>query len=91
LSFEEKELTIRNYPNPFNPTTKIKYNIPESGLVVIKVYDMLGKEIAVLVNDKKPNGHHEVTFDGSSLPSGIYFYSINYNKQILTDKMILLK
>jgi serine protease AprX len=52
---------------------------------------MLGKEIAMLVNDKKPTGQHEVTFDGSSLPSGIYFYSINYNKQRLSGKMILLK
>jgi hypothetical protein len=81
----------QNYPNPFNPTTKIKYSIPETGLVVIKVYDMLGKEMAMLVNDKKPAGQHEVTFDGSSLPSGIYFYSINYNKQRLSGKMILLK
>jgi len=52
---------------------------------------MLGKEIGTLVNEKKPSGHHEVEFDGRSLPSGIYFYSINYNNQILTRKMILLK
>ncbi len=90
-SEEKIEFSSSNYPNPFNPTTKIKYSIPESGLVVIKIYDMLGKEIAVLVNDKKPTGQHEATFDGSSLPSGIYFYSINYNKQILTGKMLLLK
>jgi hypothetical protein len=90
-SEEKNEFSGSNYPNPFNPTTKIKYSIPESGLVVIKIYDMLGKEIAVLVNDKKSAGQHEVTFDGSSLPSGIYFYSINYNKQILSGKMMLLK
>lgn len=85
------EFTIQNYPNPFNPTTKIKYSIPEAGLVVLKVYDMLGKEIGTLVNDKKQSGHYETTFNGSSLPSGIYFYSINYNNQILSGKMILLK
>jgi len=52
---------------------------------------MLGKEIETLVNEKKSTGHHEVTFDGSSLPSGIYFYSINYNKHLLTGKMVLVK
>ncbi|MEW6508085.1 MAG: T9SS type A sorting domain-containing protein, partial [Bacteroidota bacterium] len=87
----ERELTILNYPNPFNPTTKIKYSIPETGLVVLKVYDMLGREIVTLVNEKQPFGHHEVGFDGSRLPSGIYFYTINYNKQLLTGKMILVK
>jgi spore germination protein YaaH len=84
-------ILYQNYPNPFNPTTKIKYSIPETGLVVIKVYDMLGKEIVTLVNEKQLSGHHEVDFDGSRLPSGIYFYSINYNKHLLTGKMTLVK
>ncbi|NMB82238.1 MAG: T9SS type A sorting domain-containing protein [Ignavibacteria bacterium] len=90
-SEEKINFNSSNYPNLFNPTTKINYSIPETGLVLIKVYDMLGKEIGTLVNEKKPSGHHEVEFDGRSLPSGIYFYSINYNNQILTRKMILLK
>jgi len=86
-----KEIEIRNYPNPFNPETKIKYSIPETGLVTIKVYDMLGKEITTLVNERKSVGTHEVKFNGSELPSGIYFYSINHGKQRLTGKMMLLK
>jgi len=86
----------QNYPNPFNPTTKIKYSIPAvaSGFslsVTLKVYDVLGNEIAVLVNEEKPAGTYEVEWDASRFPSGVYFYQLNAGSFIETKKMILLK
>ena len=67
----------QNYPNPFNPSiTVIKYNLPETGLVNIKIYDILGNEIAILVNEEKPAGSFRVEFNASSLPSGVYFYQL---------------
>ena len=65
---------FQNYPNPFNPTTTIKYQIPELSFVTLKVYDVLGNEIATLVNEEKPVGNYEVEFNASELSSGIYFY-----------------
>jgi len=86
----------QNYPNPFNPITKIKFEIPsqaqnENLLVTLKVYDVLGNEIATLVNEEKPSGTYEVDFDGSKLPSGIYFYRLKAGLSAETKKMILLK
>jgi photosystem II stability/assembly factor-like uncharacterized protein len=86
----------QNYPNPFNPTTKIKFEIPAVGTrdrvsVQLLVYDVLGYEIASLVNEEKPAGTYEVEFDGSGLPSGIYFYRLNAGSLAETKKMILLK
>ncbi|MGE5437702.1 MAG: T9SS type A sorting domain-containing protein [Syntrophothermus sp.] len=86
---EGYELT--SYPNPFNPSTKIQYSIPKLGLVSIKVYDILGKEITQLVNEVKQPGRYEVEFDGSSLSSGIYFYQIQSENYLMTKKMILMK
>jgi photosystem II stability/assembly factor-like uncharacterized protein len=86
---------LQNYPNPFNPTTTIKYSIPAetSGHVAIKlkVYDLLGSEVAVLVNEEKPPGNYEVKFDGSGLPSGIYFYRLQAGGYTSTRKMLLIK
>ena len=82
---------LQNYPNPFNPTTTIKYQIPELSFVTIKVYDVLGNEIATLANEEKPVGSYEVEFDGSELTSGIYFYKLQAGDFIETKKMILLK
>jgi len=82
---------FNNYPNPFNPTTKIKYQIPELSLITIRVYDVLGKEIATLVNEEKPVGNYEVDFDGTNLTSGIYFYRLQAGDYIETKKMILLR
>ncbi len=88
---------LQNYPNPFNPTTTIKYSIPSvisSGarnLVTLKVYDVLGNEIATLVNEEKPAGEYEVNFDASKLASGIYFYQLRTSSFVQTKKMILLK
>ncbi len=87
----EKFHLLQNYPNPFNPSTKIKFNIPESGLVTLKVYDVLGNEIASLINEEKPAGKYEVEFNASNLPSGIYFYQIKADLFLETKKMILLK
>ncbi|MEJ2195363.1 MAG: T9SS type A sorting domain-containing protein [Ignavibacteriaceae bacterium] len=66
----------QNYPNPFNPTTKIKYQIPVVGLVLVQVYNMLAEVVTTLVNEEKPIGSHEVDFNATSFPSGIYFYKL---------------
>jgi hypothetical protein len=81
----------QNYPNPFNPTTTIKYKIPEISFVTIKVYDVLGNEVATLVNEEKPAGSYEIEFEGISLTSGIYFYKIKAGDFIETKKMIMIK
>jgi len=81
----------QNYPNPFNPSTKIRFTVPEAGLVTMKVYNLLGQEVAILVNEEQAVGVYEVTFDATQLPSGIYFYSINAGDFVATKKMILLK
>ncbi|MCX6157304.1 MAG: aryl-sulfate sulfotransferase [Ignavibacteriae bacterium] len=81
----------QNYPNPFNPVTRINFAIPKSGLVSIKVYDMLGKEVAVLVNEVMNNGSYTVNFNGSALSSGIYFYKISVNDFSDVKKMMLIK
>ncbi|MGD8306482.1 MAG: T9SS type A sorting domain-containing protein [Ignavibacteria bacterium] len=81
----------QNYPNPFNPSTIIKYQIPEASFVSVNVYDLLGNEIATLVNEDKTAGSYEVKFDGSSLSSGIYFYRLSAGDFSLSKKMILLR
>jgi hypothetical protein len=82
---------MQNYPNPFNPTTKIEYKIPVTSNVSLKVYDLIGNEIAELVNDERNPGTYSVTFDGHSLASGIYIYCLRTNNIILTKKFILMK
>jgi len=82
---------FQNYPNPFNPSTKIRYEIPELSFITLKVYDVLGSEIAVLVNEEKPIGTHTIDFDATNLPSGIYFYQLQTPNFTQTKKMILLK
>lgn len=81
----------QNFPNPFNPTTQIKYSISKDELVLLKIYDILGKEVAVLVNEEKPAGTYSVTFDASKLSSGVYFYSINAGRFKQVKKMMLLR
>ena len=81
----------QNYPNPFNPVTNIRYNIMESGFVTLKVYDVLGKEIAVLVNEQKQPGFYEIDFDGTKLSSGIYFYKLESGSFSSIKKMTILK
>lgn len=81
----------QNFPNPFNPATTIKYDIPESRFVTIKVFDVLGNEIRTLVNEVKQSGSYEVKFNASALPSGVYFYSLQAGDQVETKKMVLMK
>lgn len=81
----------QNYPNPFNPNTTIKYTIPEKDFVTIKIYDVLGKEVASLVNTIKDAGSYNVEFNAKNLSSGIYLYSIQAGKYNATKKMILMK
>jgi len=81
----------QNYPNPFNPSTKINYSLGQKSKVLIKVFDVLGKEAAVLVNDEIPEGNYTVEFDASNLPSGVYFYEYSAGSFSQTNKMLLLK
>ena len=80
-----------NFPNPFNPTTKIKFKISNYDFVSLKVYDVLGNEISTLVNEDRPAGGYEIEFSGKDLPSGIYFYTLRAGNFLDTKKMILLK
>jgi hypothetical protein len=81
----------QNYPNPFNPVTNIHYEIPKNGFVKLVVFDILGREIQTLVNEKQNAGTYEVTFDGSNLSSGIYFYTLSVGDFKETKKFVLLK
>jgi hypothetical protein len=81
----------QNYPNPFNPKTTIKYSIPSLAFVKIKVFNLLGQEIAELVNKELQTGNYEVSFDATNFPSGIYFYRIEADNFVQTKKMILMK
>jgi|GEM_PF-1712566 len=86
----------QNYPNPFNPGTTISYSIPENDYVQIVVYDIIGNEMAILVNEEQPAGNYKIEFNGYSnevrnLPSGVYFYRLRAGDFIETKKMILLK
>ncbi len=81
----------QNYPNPFNPSTLINYSIPSPGLVTLKVFDMLGREVTTLVNTQQAAGNYKVSFDASQLASGVYFYRISTNNFVSTKKMLLMK
>jgi hypothetical protein len=80
-----------NYPNPFNPSTAIKYSLPEASFISIKIYDALGNEVSSLVNETKSAGTYEVEFNAAGLSSGIYYYTIQAGSFIETKKMILMK
>jgi len=81
----------QNYPNPFNPSTTISYQLPVNSFLTLKVYDVLGNEVATLVNEEKQVGEYEIEFSGSSLTSGIYFYQLKAGRFIETKKMVLMK
>jgi hypothetical protein len=81
----------QNYPNPFNPVTSLQYAIGSRQFVTLKVYDVLGNEVAVLVSEEKEAGNYNVEFDGTDLPSGIYFYQLKAGEYLQTKKMLLLK
>jgi hypothetical protein len=90
-------LLSQNYPNPFNPSTNIRYEIPKNGFVKLVVFDILGREIQTLVNEKQNAGSYEVTFNarqpglGSNLSSGIYFYKLQSGNYTETKRMLLIK
>jgi photosystem II stability/assembly factor-like uncharacterized protein len=81
----------QNYPNPFNPVTHLEFGISDLGFVSLKVYDMMGKEIKTLVNEIKPAGNYKIEFDGSDLPSGVYYYKIESGNFTQVRKMLLIK
>jgi len=81
----------QNYPNPFNPSTNIKYSVPENGFVKLSVYNLVGEEVSVLVNETVNAGFYEVAFNAANLPSGTYFYRLQTGNSVQTKKMILLK
>jgi Secretion system C-terminal sorting domain len=96
VSAEDKNLPqihtlSQNYPNPFNPSTTIKYELPKSTMVRLSVYDLLGREVSALVNDRRNAGVHEVKFDGSGLSSGVYFYRLQAGDFVQTRKLLLTR
>lgn len=94
-SAPEEFALFQNYPNPFNPSTMIKFNVSEPGLVTLKIYDLLGKEVITLLNEEKSVGTYQLSFDakgnGSNLSSGVYFYQIKVNNFTQTRKMLLIQ
>ena len=81
----------QNYPNPFNPSTMLKFSLPKAGNIKLTVYDMLGKEVEVVLDEFKQAGTYSVMFDGSYLPSGVYFYTLTSQDQKDTERMVLVK
>jgi len=88
---DESLILEQIYPNPFNSSTVINYSIPLASFETLKVYNVLGNEITSILSKKKPMGNHNVDFDASGFPSGIYFYKLQTSKFTQTKKMILLK
>jgi hypothetical protein len=87
-----KEYSLsQNYPNPFNPSTTIKYSLPKDGFVSLKIYDITGREVKSLAGEVKKAGYYSVTFNASSLASGVYFYRIQSNDFVMTKRMVLIK
>ena len=82
---------FQNYPNPFNPDTRISFQISETGFITLKVFDILGNELATLLSEEKSAGRYELNYNGSGLPSGIYFYRLTTGNIIITKKMMLIK
>jgi len=82
---------LQNYPNPFNPSTSIQYAISSRQFVTLKVFDVLGKEVATLVNEEKSAGSYDIEFNASQLASGVYIYKIQAGDFVQTKKMILMK
>lgn len=90
-SIPSKYLLEQNYPNPFNPSTKIAYQLPQSGFVTLKVYNTLGKEVATLVNEEKSAGRYSIDFNAANLSTGVYFYKLTANGFTQINKMLLIK
>jgi hypothetical protein len=91
VSTSDQELALENYPNPFNPTTQIRFTLPEQSQVSLVVYDMLGREVARLIDELLPAGEQTVRFDASNLANGVYIYRIQANQQERVRMMTLIK
>ena len=91
ITFPTEFALEQNYPNPFNPSTTISWQLPVGSQQTLKIYDVLGNEIATLIDEYKPAGRYEIEFTASSLPSGVYFYQMRAGDFIETKKMLLLK
>jgi hypothetical protein len=90
-SLSERFVLEQNYPNPFNPSTTIKFELPRASHVNLTVYDVLGRELSRLVNERMDAGYHDVKFDGSALASGVYFYRLQAGSYVQTKKLMLLR
>jgi hypothetical protein len=82
---------MQNYPNPFNPSTDIRFTLSNAGFTTLKVYDVLGREVSTLVNERLNTGAYSITFDARNIPSGTYFYTLNVDGHQISKKMMLLK
>jgi hypothetical protein len=91
LSIPDEITLSQNYPNPFNPSTTIKFSLPSSGNAILKIYNALGEEVAVLMDNELTTGTYEVEWNASGLPSGVYFYHLQTEEFVETKKMLLLK
>ncbi len=81
----------QNYPNPFNPSTEIKYGLPKAAFVTLRVYNVLGQEVATLVNEHQNAGHYDLSFNMDRFASGVYFYMLRAGNFVATKKMMLIK
>ncbi len=80
----------QNYPNPFNPSTNISFSIPSKGFVTLKIYDLLGRQVATIVSEQMPAGSHTRRWDATDVPSGVYFYRLRVGSLTQTKKMVLI-
>jgi 5-hydroxyisourate hydrolase-like protein (transthyretin family) len=87
----QRHVLYQNYPNPFNPTTVISFQSPVANHIRIMVYDLLGREVAVLMDEKKEPGRYEVRFDGKNLASGVYLYRMQAGQYVETRKLLLIR
>jgi hypothetical protein len=82
---------FQNYPNPFNPSTTIRYELPRREFVILKIFDLLGREVATLVNEEKQPGSYDVRWSGVGVPSGAYFYRLQAGEYVETRAMLMVR
>jgi len=87
----EEFALYQNYPNPFNPTTTIKFNLPKTSQVTLRIFNILGEEVTILVSGQLPSGKYTCEWDGSKVASGVYLYRLEAEEYLETRKMVLLK